>query len=135
METLTYPAAIPFVGRQTWECDPDTGTREEHAAVEEARRSFLVNRPRVKGCSDLLWRMQFLKEAKFEQVIRPVKIDEGGGPNGGREPDNGFLTVVVSLIFRPGEKFGYRYSESMIGLEPIQCLRRCGCYLLYFQYT
>ena len=47
-----------FVGRQTWEFDPKAGTPEERAAVEEARRSFLVNRYRVKGCSDLFWRMQ-----------------------------------------------------------------------------
>ncbi|CAH8257241.1 unnamed protein product [Arabidopsis lyrata] len=53
--------------------------RNELLPVEEARRSFLVNRSRVKGCSDLLWRMQFLKEAKFEQVIPPVKIDNGEG--------------------------------------------------------
>uniref|UniRef100_A0A1J3F9H3 Terpene cyclase/mutase family member n=2 Tax=Noccaea caerulescens TaxID=107243 RepID=A0A1J3F9H3_NOCCA len=68
-----------FVGRQTWEFDPKAGTLEERAVVEEARRSFLVNRSRVKGCSDLLWRMQFLKEAKFEQVIPPVKIDDTEG--------------------------------------------------------
>lgn len=47
-----------FVGRQTWEFDPKAGTPEERAAVEEARRSFLANRSRVKGCSDLFWRMQ-----------------------------------------------------------------------------
>lgn len=47
-----------FVGRQTWEFDPKAGTIEERATVEEARRSFLVNHSRVKGCSDLLWRMQ-----------------------------------------------------------------------------
>ena len=47
-----------FVGRQTWEFDPKAGTPEERAAVEDARRNYLDNRPRVKGCSDLLWRMQ-----------------------------------------------------------------------------
>ncbi|EFH64820.1 hypothetical protein ARALYDRAFT_475791 [Arabidopsis lyrata subsp. lyrata] len=66
-----------FVGRQTWEFDPKAGTPEERAAVEEARRSFWENRSRVKPSSDLLWRMQFLKEAKFEQVIPPVKLDRG----------------------------------------------------------
>ncbi|KAG2252733.1 hypothetical protein Bca52824_082869 [Brassica carinata] len=64
-----------FVGRQTWEFDPKAGTAEERAAVEEARRHFLINRSRVKGCSDIVWRMQFLKEARFEQAIPPVKID------------------------------------------------------------
>ncbi|CAA7022140.1 unnamed protein product [Microthlaspi erraticum] len=68
-----------FVGRQTWEFDPKAGTPEEIAAVEEARQRFLDNRSQVKGCSDLLWRMQFLKEAKFKQVIPPVKIGDGEG--------------------------------------------------------
>ncbi|CAN8240342.1 unnamed protein product [Cochlearia groenlandica] len=68
-----------FLGRQTWEFDQNAGTPEERAAVEEARRGFLLNRSRVKGCSDLFWRMQFLKEAKFEQVIPPVKIDDVEG--------------------------------------------------------
>ncbi|CAA7031263.1 unnamed protein product [Microthlaspi erraticum] len=36
----------------------EAGTPEEHAAVEEARRSFLDNHSHVKGCGDLLWRMQ-----------------------------------------------------------------------------
>ncbi|CAN8271192.1 unnamed protein product [Cochlearia groenlandica] len=66
-----------FVGRQTWEFDREAGTPEERAAVEEARRSFVDNRSRVKACSDLLWRMQFIKEAKFEQLIPPVKIGDG----------------------------------------------------------
>jgi len=47
-----------FVGRQTWKFDHKAGSPEERAAVEEARRGFLDNRFRVKGCSDLLWRMQ-----------------------------------------------------------------------------
>ncbi|CAA7022137.1 unnamed protein product [Microthlaspi erraticum] len=66
-----------FLGRQTWEFDPNAGTPEERAAIEEARQSFLDNRSRVKTSSDLLWRMQILKEKKFEQVIPPVKIDDG----------------------------------------------------------
>ncbi|CAE5964648.1 unnamed protein product [Arabidopsis arenosa] len=66
-----------FVGRQTWEFDHQAGSPEERASVEEARRSFLINRSRVKGCSDLLWRMQFLREKKFEQGIpQPTKIKE-----------------------------------------------------------
>ncbi|EFH64023.1 hypothetical protein ARALYDRAFT_477065 [Arabidopsis lyrata subsp. lyrata] len=66
-----------FVGRQTWEFDHQAGSPEERASVEEARRSFLINRSRVKGCSDLLWRMQFLREKKFEQGIpKPTKIKE-----------------------------------------------------------
>ncbi|CAN7021069.1 unnamed protein product [Brassica rapa subsp. trilocularis] len=65
-----------FAGRQIWEFDPNAGTSEELFAVEEARRTFYNCRHRVKACGDLLWRMQFLKEKKFEQVIPPVKVDD-----------------------------------------------------------
>ncbi|KEH33352.1 putative beta-amyrin synthase [Medicago truncatula] len=47
-----------FVGRQTWEFDPDAGTHEERAMVEEARHNFYINRFKVKPCGDLLWRFQ-----------------------------------------------------------------------------
>lgn len=47
-----------FVGRQTWEFDPDAGSPEERYAVVEARQSFYDNRFHVKASSDLLWRMQ-----------------------------------------------------------------------------
>jgi hypothetical protein len=47
-----------FVGRQTWEFDPEAGTPEERAQVEEARQNFYNNRFHVKPSSDLLWRMQ-----------------------------------------------------------------------------
>ncbi|XP_058743524.1 mixed-amyrin synthase-like isoform X2 [Vicia villosa] len=47
-----------FVGRQTWEFDPNAGTSEERAQVEEARQHFYDNRFKVKACSDLLWRFQ-----------------------------------------------------------------------------
>jgi hypothetical protein len=47
-----------FVGRQIWEFDPQAGTPEERAKVEEARQNFYNNRFQVKPSSDLLWRMQ-----------------------------------------------------------------------------
>jgi beta-amyrin synthase len=47
-----------FVGRQIWEFDPDAGTDEERAEVEEARLHFYNNRYQVKPSGDLLWRMQ-----------------------------------------------------------------------------
>lgn len=47
-----------YVGRQIWEFDPDAGTPEELAAVEEARQNFHKNRHKVKPASDLLWRLQ-----------------------------------------------------------------------------
>ncbi|KAJ4822014.1 hypothetical protein Tsubulata_001577, partial [Turnera subulata] len=66
-----------FVGRQTWEFDPEAGTPEERAQVEEARQSFYRNRHQVKACGDLLWRMQFLREKNFKQTIPPVRIENG----------------------------------------------------------
>lgn len=47
-----------FIGRQTWEFDPDYGTPEERAEVEEARLHFWNNRYQVKPSGDVLWRMQ-----------------------------------------------------------------------------
>ncbi|XVF29290.1 hypothetical protein REPUB_Repub15cG0108300 [Reevesia pubescens] len=66
-----------FVGRQTWEFDPNAGTPEERAEVEEARQNFYRNRFQVKANSDLLWRMQFLREKNFKQTIPQVKIKNG----------------------------------------------------------
>ncbi|KAK9281889.1 hypothetical protein L1049_004796 [Liquidambar formosana] len=66
-----------FVGRQTWEFDPEYGTPEEQAEVEEARLNFYKNRHEVKPCSDLLWRMQFLREKNFKQTIPQVKVEDG----------------------------------------------------------
>ena len=47
-----------FLGRQIWEFDPDAGTLEERAEVEEARQNFWKNRNEVKPSSDLLWKFQ-----------------------------------------------------------------------------
>lgn len=47
-----------FVGRQTWEFDPNYGTPEDIQEVEDARRDFYNNRFKVKPCNDLLWRFQ-----------------------------------------------------------------------------
>ncbi|KAM4113404.1 hypothetical protein ACJW30_05G218200 [Castanea mollissima] len=66
-----------FAGRQTWEFDPEAGTPEERAEVEEARQNFHKNRRQFPACGDLLWRMQFLREKNFKQTIPPVKIEDG----------------------------------------------------------
>ncbi|KAB2613204.1 beta-amyrin synthase-like [Pyrus ussuriensis x Pyrus communis] len=66
-----------FVGRQIFEFDPEAGTTEERAEVEEARLHFYNNRHQVKPSGDLLWRMQFLREKNFKQTIPPVKIEDG----------------------------------------------------------
>nr|XP_034931230.1 lupeol synthase-like [Populus alba] len=66
-----------FLGRQIWEFDPEAGTLEERAEVEEARQNFWRNRNEVKPSSDLLWKFQFLREKKFKQRIPQVKIEDG----------------------------------------------------------
>ncbi|XP_050289368.1 beta-amyrin synthase-like isoform X1 [Quercus robur] len=66
-----------FAGRQTWEFDPEAGTPEERAEVEEARRNFHKNRRQFPACGDLLWRMQFLREKNFKHTIPPIKIEDG----------------------------------------------------------
>ncbi|KAM6552668.1 hypothetical protein CsatB_013430 [Cannabis sativa] len=65
-----------FVGRQIWEYHADAGTPEDRAAVEAARLNFYNHRFRVKPSSDLLWRMQFLKEKNFKQRIGGIKIED-----------------------------------------------------------
>ncbi|XP_052300701.1 beta-amyrin synthase 1-like isoform X2 [Citrus sinensis] len=67
-----------FAGRQIWEFDPDAGSVEELAEVEEARLNYLKNRFYVKNSSDLLWQIQILREKKFKQTIPQVKIGNNG---------------------------------------------------------
>ncbi|KQK14661.1 hypothetical protein BRADI_1g17884v3 [Brachypodium distachyon] len=45
-----------FVGRQTWEFDPELGTPEELAQIENAREEYRKNRFRRRECDDLLMR-------------------------------------------------------------------------------
>ncbi|KAI9159610.1 hypothetical protein LWI28_000157 [Acer negundo] len=66
-----------YVGRQIWEFDPEAGSPEEVAQVEEARQNFYKNRHQVKPSSDLLWRFQFLREKNFKQTIPQVKVKDG----------------------------------------------------------
>ncbi|KAL2511284.1 Beta-amyrin synthase [Abeliophyllum distichum] len=66
-----------YVGRQTWEFDPDYGTAEHRAEVEKARQEFWNNRYQVKPSSDVVWRMQFLRENNFKQTIPQVKVEDG----------------------------------------------------------
>ncbi|KAI3974432.1 hypothetical protein MKX01_017925 [Papaver californicum] len=67
-----------FVGRQTWEFDPEAGTHEERAEVEKARNEFYRNRFDVKPCGDVLLRLQQLRNNKgeFDLTIPPVKLSD-----------------------------------------------------------
>ncbi|XP_004510379.1 mixed-amyrin synthase [Cicer arietinum] len=66
-----------FVGRQTWEFDPNAGTPQDIAQVEHARQHFYDNRFKFKACGDLLCRFQILRENNFKQTIADVKIKDG----------------------------------------------------------
>uniref|UniRef100_A0A803PBC5 Terpene cyclase/mutase family member n=1 Tax=Cannabis sativa TaxID=3483 RepID=A0A803PBC5_CANSA len=65
-----------FLGRQTFEFDPKAGSPEERAQIEEARLNFYANRHKVKPSSDLICRLQMLRESNFKQDIGQVKVDE-----------------------------------------------------------
>ncbi|KAI3854909.1 hypothetical protein MKX03_009067 [Papaver bracteatum] len=59
-----------FVGRQTWEFDPEAGTSEERAEVEKARQEFYENRFKVRACGDVLLRLQQLRKNKDKFDLR-----------------------------------------------------------------
>uniref|UniRef100_A0A0E0BHT0 Terpene cyclase/mutase family member n=1 Tax=Oryza glumipatula TaxID=40148 RepID=A0A0E0BHT0_9ORYZ len=61
-----------FLGRETWEFDPNGGSPEEHAVVERLRRDFTRNRFTQRECSDLLMRMQ--ERIYYYMVPRRVSL-------------------------------------------------------------
>ncbi|CAL9241133.1 unnamed protein product [Arabidopsis halleri] len=65
-----------YAGRQIWEFDANTCSPEELAEVNKVRQNFSSNPSRFKPSADLLWRMQFLREKKFEQKIPRVIIED-----------------------------------------------------------
>ncbi|KAJ6407951.1 hypothetical protein OIU84_011290 [Salix udensis] len=60
------------VGRQFWEFDPQLGTPEERAQVENYQNEFTKNRFQMKHSSDLLMRFQFARENPSEMKKLPV---------------------------------------------------------------
>ncbi|KAK1408585.1 hypothetical protein QVD17_40485 [Tagetes erecta] len=68
-----------FVGRQSWEFDPNYGTEEERVEVEQARLHFWNHRHQVKASSDVLWRMQFLREIKAIQTDHTAALQAEDG--------------------------------------------------------
>ncbi|PIA29068.1 hypothetical protein AQUCO_06300029v1 [Aquilegia coerulea] len=50
------------VGRQVWEFHPNLGTPEELSDIEKAREGYINNRFEKKHSSDLLMRLQMIKE-------------------------------------------------------------------------
>ncbi|PWA39730.1 cycloartenol synthase [Artemisia annua] len=61
-------------GRQVWEFDPELGSLEEIAEVEEDRKTFVEKRFKQKHSSDILMRIQFAKENQHHSVPPHVEI-------------------------------------------------------------
>ena len=57
-----------FQGRQTWDFDPDAGTKEERDEVERLRAQFTKNRLTHKHSSDELLRMQQRSNLKVSSM-------------------------------------------------------------------
>ncbi|XP_021298536.1 beta-amyrin synthase-like isoform X1 [Herrania umbratica] len=57
-----------YLGRQTWEFDPNAGTSEERAEVEEVLLNYYSNRKHVQPSSDLLWWIQSCGGGSFNVV-------------------------------------------------------------------
>ncbi|KAK3427923.1 hypothetical protein EUGRSUZ_F04052 [Eucalyptus grandis] len=85
-----------YVGRQTWEFDPEAGNAEERAEVAATYQHFYNHRHQVKPCSDLLWRMQVHNIRISEGEA--VQADDLAGVGGGRGGDH-----VRQSVHRPEE--------------------------------
>ncbi|KAG2668067.1 hypothetical protein I3760_15G143200 [Carya illinoinensis] len=64
------------VGRQVWEFDPKLGSPEDLAEIERARENFSRNRFEKKHSSDLLMRIQLVKENPHGAILPQVKVKE-----------------------------------------------------------
>ncbi|PON81355.1 Squalene cyclase [Trema orientale] len=70
------------IGRQYWEFDPNLGTPQDRAQVQQLRHHFHQNRFQTKHSSDLLMRLQFAREInnnhddddEVKKVLKGVKV-------------------------------------------------------------
>ncbi|XP_004513122.1 probable oxidosqualene cyclase [Cicer arietinum] len=62
------------IGRQFWEFDPNLGTQQERAQVEQARNEFHHNRFITNTISDLLMRFQFEREKGLKMKDSDYKV-------------------------------------------------------------
>lgn len=67
-------------GRQTWEFDPDAGTPEERARVEELRANFTKNRQHQKHSADELLRLQSASKIAAKKHAPPAAPLPEGNP-------------------------------------------------------
>ncbi|XP_062154203.1 beta-amyrin synthase-like isoform X2 [Alnus glutinosa] len=112
-----------FVGRQIWEFDPNAGTSEERAEVEDARRHFSDNRHNNRNSSDLLWRLQFLREKNFKQTIPQVKVKDG------EQISNETATIAmrraVNIFTALQASDGHWPAENTCGIYSLPCMIMC----------
>ncbi|KAI5669085.1 hypothetical protein M9H77_18938 [Catharanthus roseus] len=71
-----------FLGRRTWEFDPELGTHDERAQVEKARLNYHLNRTQIKPSSDLLMQMQLIKENKADLSMTKIRVEKVEDING-----------------------------------------------------
>ncbi|KAJ7973671.1 Terpene cyclase/mutase family member [Quillaja saponaria] len=64
------------IGRLFWEFDPNLGTEEERAQVENVRLEFKTNRFQSMHSSDLLMRLQFARENNRGEVLDVKQLDD-----------------------------------------------------------
>lgn len=58
------------IGRETWEFDQNNGSSEEREAVDAARVEFDKNRFRTRHSSDILARMQVMKNLYTTESLK-----------------------------------------------------------------
>jgi cycloartenol synthase len=58
-------------GRQTWEFDPNAGTPDQRARVEELRAAFTANRHKQKHSADELLRLQVADKIAAKKYSPP----------------------------------------------------------------
>jgi cycloartenol synthase len=72
-------------GRQTWEFDPNAGTPEQRARVEQLRAAFTANRHVQRHSADELLRLQCADKIAAKQHAPPTEpIAEGQVPSAER---------------------------------------------------
>ncbi|GLT53534.1 hypothetical protein SLA2020_267990 [Shorea laevis] len=112
-----------FVGRQIWEFDPNAGSPEERAEVEEARQNFYYNRHKNRNSSDLLWRLQFLREKNFKQTIPQVKVKDGEEIS--YETATIAMRRAVNVFTALQASDGHWPAENTCGIYALPCMVIC----------
>ena len=87
------------IGRQVWVYDPEAGTPEERAAVEEAREKFAANRLTQKHSSDALLRQVRFPAIMFDDVFIKHPAHYSFTPHRFSSPKLLSLPIIIILRF------------------------------------